>query len=264
MLLNLPGGVVGFLVFAIPGAMISTWFVRKRRRAAAAEAWTDGDLPNVLALVDPEVVARPLHRILFTRSEFHGPDGIREWYREMTDPWDRFEAVVEEAHPTPTGAVGLLRVVGYRGLDAGELAYLRQPDVVARRIAESRIDPVGTVLRLLDELDSAALELLEVSMDVVGGQEDRSGESLRHQRPHLPGGLGVHDGRPRDRHQHDRDVGLPRRPNGEPAEVAELGKGHVAADLEPDLVLVEGQRLLLILHPQLRCSDLDHEPSSVV
>ena len=81
------------------------------------EAWTSGDLPNVLALVDPDVVARPLHRILFTRSEFHGLDGIREWYREMTDPWDRFETVVEEAHPTPTGAVGLLRVVGYRGDD---------------------------------------------------------------------------------------------------------------------------------------------------
>jgi ketosteroid isomerase-like protein len=71
--------------------------------------------PDVLALVDPEIVARPLHGILFTRSEFHGRDGIREWYREMTGPWDRFEAVVEEAHPTPSGAVGLLRVVGYRG-----------------------------------------------------------------------------------------------------------------------------------------------------
>jgi ketosteroid isomerase-like protein len=79
------------------------------------EAWTSGDLPDVLSLVDPEIVARPLHGILFTRSEFHGPDGIREWYREMTEPWDRFETVVEEAHPTPTGAVGLLRVVGYRG-----------------------------------------------------------------------------------------------------------------------------------------------------
>jgi ketosteroid isomerase-like protein len=79
------------------------------------EAWTSGDLPDVLSLVDPGVVARPLHRALFTRSEFHGPDGIREWYREMTEPWDRFEALVEEAHPTPTGAVGLLTLVGYRG-----------------------------------------------------------------------------------------------------------------------------------------------------
>lgn len=81
------------------------------------EAWTSGNLPTVLALVDPEIVARPLHRILFTRSEFRGAEGIEEWYREMTEPWDRFEAVVEEARATPTGAVGLLRVVGYRGDD---------------------------------------------------------------------------------------------------------------------------------------------------
>jgi ketosteroid isomerase-like protein len=82
------------------------------------EAWTSGDLPTVLDLVDPAVVARPLQRALFTRSEFHGADGIVAWYHEMTDPWDRFEALVEEARATPTGAVGLLKVVGYRGEDA--------------------------------------------------------------------------------------------------------------------------------------------------
>ena len=79
------------------------------------EAWTDGDLDTVLALVDPDVVARPLHRALFTRSEFRARDGIAAWFREMTDPWDRFEAIVEDVEPTPTGARGLLRVVGYRG-----------------------------------------------------------------------------------------------------------------------------------------------------
>ncbi len=82
------------------------------------EAWTSGDLPTVLDLVDPAVVARPLQRALFTRSEFRGTDGIVDWYHEMTDPWDRFEALVEDARPTPTGTVGLLTVVGYRGEDA--------------------------------------------------------------------------------------------------------------------------------------------------
>ena len=54
----------------------------------------------------------------------------------MTDPWDRFEAVVEEAHPTPTGAVGLLRVVGYRGDDdfharVGVVCEVRDGRIVA-------------------------------------------------------------------------------------------------------------------------------------
>ena len=79
------------------------------------EAWTRGDLRAALELVDPEVVARPLHGVLFSRSEFRGRDGIADWYREMTEPWDRFTAIVEEAHDTPDGVKGLLRVTGYRG-----------------------------------------------------------------------------------------------------------------------------------------------------
>jgi ketosteroid isomerase-like protein len=79
------------------------------------EAWTRGDLPEVLSLVDDDIVVRPLHGALFTRMEFRGPEGIADWYREMTDPWDRFETIVEDARATPDGAIGLLRVVGYRG-----------------------------------------------------------------------------------------------------------------------------------------------------
>ena len=53
----------------------------------------------------------------------------------MTDPWDRFEAVVEEAHPTPTGAVGA-PVVGYRGEDdyharVGVVCEVRDGRIVA-------------------------------------------------------------------------------------------------------------------------------------
>jgi ketosteroid isomerase-like protein len=79
------------------------------------EAWTAGDLETVLSLVEPDVVVRPLHGLMFTRMEFRGHEGIREWHREMTDPYDRFEAIVEEAHDQPGGVVGLLTLVGYRG-----------------------------------------------------------------------------------------------------------------------------------------------------
>jgi len=80
------------------------------------EAWTEGDLDDVLALVEPDVVARPLHGLLFTRMEFHGRDGIADWYREMTEPWDRFEAIVDDVQERPPACVaGLLTVIGYRG-----------------------------------------------------------------------------------------------------------------------------------------------------
>jgi ketosteroid isomerase-like protein len=78
------------------------------------EAWTAGDVETVLALADPEVVARPVHGPLFTQSEYHGHDGLRQWFAEMTDPWESFEALVEEVHPTDEGVVGFLHLVGHR------------------------------------------------------------------------------------------------------------------------------------------------------
>ena len=79
------------------------------------EAWTAGNLETVLACVEPDVVAYPLHGLLFTRMEFRGHDGIRDWYREMTEPYDRFEALVESVHEHPEGVAGLLTLIGYRG-----------------------------------------------------------------------------------------------------------------------------------------------------
>jgi ketosteroid isomerase-like protein len=78
-------------------------------------AWTAGDMDTVLDCVDADVIARPLHGLLFTKMEFRGRDGIVDWYREMTDPYDRFEAIVEEVHDHPQGVAGLLTLVGYRG-----------------------------------------------------------------------------------------------------------------------------------------------------
>jgi ketosteroid isomerase-like protein len=79
------------------------------------EAWTAGDLETVLGCVDEDVVAHPLHGLLFTKMEFRGRDGIVDWYREMTEPYDRFEALVEEVRHHPKGVAGLLTLVGYHG-----------------------------------------------------------------------------------------------------------------------------------------------------
>src|SRR5436309_16066802 len=77
-------------------------------------------------------------------------------------------------------------------LDRRQLANLGEPDVVARRIAEGGVDPVGPLLRLLGEIDAAPLELLVRGLAVLGGQEDRPGEALRHQASYLLTRLGVH------------------------------------------------------------------------
>ena len=48
------------------------------------------------------------------------------------------------------------------------------------------------------------------------------------------------------------------RADGQPAEVAHLGDGDVLADLEADLVGPEGERLVLVVHPELGGADADH------
>jgi ketosteroid isomerase-like protein len=77
-------------------------------------AWTDGDLPAVLDMVDPDVVVHPLHGVLYSRMEFRGRDGMATWYREMTEPYQRFEALVEYVGDTPDGATGIIKMVGHR------------------------------------------------------------------------------------------------------------------------------------------------------
>ena len=130
--------------------------------------------------------------------------------------------------------------------------------MVARRVAEPAVDAVRALLGRLGELHAAALELLVGGAAVVRGEEDRVRGALAHQRAHLLGGLVVEDGRARDGHQDDREVVLAGRRDGEPAEVAQLGHGHVGLHGEAELLGVEGERLVLVVHPQLRVGDPDH------
>jgi ketosteroid isomerase-like protein len=82
------------------------------------EAWTAGEIDRVLALADPAIVVRPIHGLLYTRAEYRGHDGLAQWFAEMTEPWERFDAIVEEIHHTTDGLVGFLHLVGRRGGEA--------------------------------------------------------------------------------------------------------------------------------------------------
>src|SRR4051794_20760467 len=61
---------------------------------------------------------------------------------------------------------------------ARERVALRQPDAVARRVAEARVDAVRHLGRLLGELDATRRQLLVRLHRVVGGEEDRAAEPL--------------------------------------------------------------------------------------
>ena len=69
--------------------------------------------------------------------------------------------------------------------DRRGLAHLRQPELVAGRIAERGVDAVRALLGRLGELEPARGELLVGGLRIVGREQDVPGPPLRHHAPDL-------------------------------------------------------------------------------
>src|SRR5277367_2639391 len=91
---------------------------------------------------------------------------------------------------------------------SANIGQLGKPDAVAGRVAESAVDAVRHVVGYLGELHALGPQLLVGGLAVVGGEEYRAGETLRHHFAHLNAGSVVHNRRSWNRHQHDRYVVL--------------------------------------------------------
>ena len=70
----------------------------------------------------------------------------------MTEPWDRFETLVERAADTPDGAQGVLTVVGYRGDEGFHARVGVDMEMAGGRIVSLHARNVTDVE---DELDAA-------------------------------------------------------------------------------------------------------------
>ena len=151
------------------------------------------------------------------------------------------------------------RKVGGGGVAAGPAhgrsaevgVELGQADAVARRVAEPESMPYGL---------SSGCSVNSTPRPRARRRRPCSRRSSRNTVPAKPlaissricssvsssitGGAG-------DRHQHDRHVGLAGGPDRQPAEVAELRQGDVGAHLHAEFLGVEGERLVLVVDPQL-------------
>ena len=76
-------------------------------------AWTAGDLPRMLAEVDPEVEAQPILGLLYERPSYRGHSGISRWFEEVEDLWGDFEVHVEATHQVDGAVIGLLHLVAH-------------------------------------------------------------------------------------------------------------------------------------------------------
>jgi ketosteroid isomerase-like protein len=59
-------------------------------------AWNTGDIETFLELVHPEVDWITSGVFPGLRARYHGHDGMREFWREFVDPWEKLEIEPEE------------------------------------------------------------------------------------------------------------------------------------------------------------------------
>jgi ketosteroid isomerase-like protein len=76
-------------------------------------AWTAGDLPGMLDVVDPDIEAQPVLGLLYQRPSYRGHSGITQWFEEVVDLWDDFEPQVEDAREVDGSVVAFLRLIAH-------------------------------------------------------------------------------------------------------------------------------------------------------
>ena len=79
------------------------------------DAWTAGDVPAMLALVDPEVEVEPILGVLYGRESYRGRDDLEAWFGEVSARWDSFVAHVERVRTRGDTVIAFLRLTGHRG-----------------------------------------------------------------------------------------------------------------------------------------------------
>ena len=128
--------------------------------------------------------------------------------------------------------------------------------LVSRRIAHPCVDAVRLLHRLLLELDAAALELLVRRPDVVGGEEEPACRALGHERLDWSRVSASKTGGPGTAIRVIATSGCPGTPTVSQRKFAHLGNGDVVAELEPELLGVEGEGLVLVVDPDLHGGQL--------
>src|SRR5260370_39515300 len=140
------------------------------------------------------------------------------------------------------GRLGLWRVESL-GQPVVANRQLDDADVVAERVANPEVGSVKVLFRLGGELDAARLERL-VGLAAVRSRkaEREAARSLGYDVANLVRGLRVH-GRRAGQLEQNVASGLARNSHGDPPHEPEV---HVIGELQPELVDVEVDRLVLV------------------
>ena len=78
-------------------------------------AFTERDVPGLLATLDPDIDFEPVLGVLYAQHRYHGHHEMRRWCEELAAEWESFETTVESAVERGDGSVvAFLRLVARR------------------------------------------------------------------------------------------------------------------------------------------------------
>jgi ketosteroid isomerase-like protein len=85
---------------------------------AFADAITDRDVEAAVALCHPEIEFFSLMAQLEARP-YHGPEGIRRYFKDIDATWEEWRVEVEQLVPAPDGRVVIVMSTHMRGRGSG-------------------------------------------------------------------------------------------------------------------------------------------------
>jgi ketosteroid isomerase-like protein len=121
----------------------------------AYEAWSRRDIETLLEVVHPEAEARPILGANLGVSVYRGREGLKAWFRDLHQEWERFETTVTRIEPRGERALCTVHIHA-RGRASGIVI-----DDVLFHLIEIRD---GLILRLVAFDDrAAAVKALEAA-----------------------------------------------------------------------------------------------------
>ena len=82
-------------------------------------AWNEDDLEALLAICHPEVEYHTSGVFPGLQPVYRGEEGIRRWWRDFHEPWERIQVIPERIAEGPEGVAVLIRFegVGRQGIE---------------------------------------------------------------------------------------------------------------------------------------------------
>lgn len=75
-------------------------------------AWNEDDLDGLLDVCHPDVEYHTSGVFPGLQSVYHGPDGIKQWWADFHEPWQKIKVIPERIAESPDGVAVLIRFEG--------------------------------------------------------------------------------------------------------------------------------------------------------